>query len=204
MLVLGGRMSTKDIICIVIAYLMGGVCFGYYIVRIKCGIDIRESGSGGVGARNVGRLLGKPGFILTLAGDALKGAGAVFIAHALHISAPAVSLVLFAVIAGHIWPLPLQFRGGRGIATAIGAYLAYDYRLALLLLGLTVLLMAFRRGFIISGLAAFLLLPFIAFIGEYPGHVVMALTASSIIILFAHRERIRRAFAEARHTTKEA
>jgi len=197
-------MSMKDIICIAIAYLMGGICFGYYIVRFKCGVDIRESGSGGVGARNVGRLLGKPGFILTLLGDALKGVGAVLLSRSFHATAPAVSLVLVAVIAGHIWPLPLQFKGGRGIATAVGAYLVYDYRLALILLGLTVLLMVFRRGFILSGLAAFLLLPFIAFIEDFPNHAVMALAASSIIILFAHRERIRRAFAEAPPTTKEA
>jgi glycerol-3-phosphate acyltransferase PlsY len=197
-------MLMKDIICIAIAYLMGGICFGYYIVRIKCGVDVRESGSGGVGARNVGRLLGKTGFILTLLGDALKGVGAVLLSRSFHATAPAVSLVLVAVIAGHIWPLPLQFKGGRGIATAVGAYLVYDYRLALILLGLTVLLMVFRRGFILSGLAAFLLLPFIAFIEDFPNHAVMALAASSIIILFAHRERIRRAFAEAPPTTKEA
>ena len=111
------------------------------------------------------------------------------------ISEAAVSLVVFAVIAGHIWPIALQFRGGRGIATAIGAYLALDPQLALLLLGLTVLLMVFRRGFILSGLAAFLLLPAVALTLHFPGTLVTSLTACSIIILYAHRERIRKAFA---------
>lgn len=190
-------MTAKDFICILIAYLLGGVCTGYYLVRFKAKLDIREHGSGGVGARNVGRVLGKPGFVITLFGDALKGLVAVVLARQFEASEPAVSLVLVAVIAGHIWPLPLQFRGGRGIATAIGAYIAYDPYLAMLLLGITVVLMVFRRGFILSGLAAFLLLPLVAYALKQPGHVVAGLAGSSVIILFAHRERIRKAFGEA-------
>lgn len=189
-------MTGKDIICIAVAYLLGGICTGYYLVRLKAGIDVREQGSGGVGARNVGRVLGKPGFVFTLLGDALKGVAAVLLARRFQIPEPAVSLVLVAVIAGHIWPLPLQFRGGRGIATAIGSYLAYDPLLALVLLITTVVLMVFRRGFILSGLAAFLLLPMAAFALKIPGHAVTALAGCSVMILFAHRERIRRAFTE--------
>ena len=190
-------MTGKEIICILIAYLLGGICTGYYLVRIKAKLDIRECGSGGVGARNAGRILGKPGFIITLLGDALKGVLAVALARKFEIADPAVSLVLVAVIAGHIWPLPLQFRGGRGIATATGAYLAYDPYLVLLLLGITIVLMVFRRGFILSGLAAFLLLPFVAHVLDMPGHTVAALAGSAIIILFAHRERLCKAFSEA-------
>lgn len=148
-------MAGKEIVCIVMAYLLGGICTGYYLVRFKAHLDIREQGSGGVGARNVGRILGKPGFIVTLLGDSLKGLLAVWLARRFEIADPAVSWVLVAVIAGHIWPLPLQFRGGRGIATATGAYLAYDPNLVLLLLGITGILMVFRRGFVLSGLAAF-------------------------------------------------
>ena len=190
-------MTGKDIICILLAYLLGGVCAGYYLVRFKTGLDIRDQGSGGVGARNVGRVLGKRGFVVALLGDALKGVAAVLLARKFEIAAPAVSLVLIAVIAGHVWPLPLRFRGGRGIATAIGSYLAYDYTIALMLLGLTAALMVFRRGFILSGLAAFLILPLLAQAFDFPGHVVAALAGASVIILFAHRERIRKAFAEA-------
>jgi glycerol-3-phosphate acyltransferase PlsY len=189
-------MTGKDIICVLIAYLLGGICTGYYLVRFKIKLDIREQGSGGVGARNVGRLLGKPGFIITSIGDALKGGIAILLARKFEIAEPAVSLMLVAVIAGHIWPLPLQFRGGRGIATATGAYIAYSPELALALLGITVVLMVFRRGFIISGLAAFLLLPLVAYAFELPGHTVAALAGASVIILFAHRERLRKAFAE--------
>jgi glycerol-3-phosphate acyltransferase PlsY len=189
-------MTGKDIICIIMAYLLGGICTGYYLVRLKAKQDIRDSGSGGVGARNVARILGKPGFIITSLGDGLKGGIAILLARQFNISEPAVSLVLVAVIVGHIWPLPLQFRGGRGIATATGAYIAYDPQLALLLLGTTLILMLFRRGFTLSGLAAILLLPLVAYALDRPGHTVAALAGSAVIILFAHRERIRKVFAE--------
>ena len=189
-------MSGRDIICILIAYLLGGMSVGYYLVRLKSNIDIRDFGSGGVGARNVGRVLGKTGFVITLLGDAFKGLLAVALARKFELAAPAISLVLVAVISGHIWPPFLQFKGGRGIATAIGAFLGYDPNLALLLFGLTVVLMVFRRGFILSGLAAFLLIPFVAFALQVPGHTTTALAGVSMIILFAHRERIRKAFAD--------
>ena len=190
-------MSGKEIICILMAYLLGGICTGYYLVRFKAKLDIREQGSGGVGARNVGRFLGKPGFIITFLGDALKGLAAVLLARKFEVSEPVVSLVLVAVIAGHIWPAPLQFRGGRGIATAIGAYLAYDPQLALVLLGTTGVLMVFRSGFILSGLGAFLLLPLVAYALKLPGHMIAGLAGAAVIILFAHRERLRKVFGEA-------
>jgi glycerol-3-phosphate acyltransferase PlsY len=196
-------MVGRDIVGILGAYLLGGFCAGYYLVLLQLRTDIRDHGSGGVGARNVGRLLGRAGFAATLTGDLLKGLLAVFLARKFELTDSAVSLVVLAVVAGHIWPLPLGFRGGRGIATAIGAYLFYDPVLALLLLGLTLGLMLFRRGFIISGLAAFLLLPPLALGLDYSGHTVAVLAATAAIILFAHRERIRSAFAESL-PTKEA
>lgn len=189
-------MNGGDIVCVLMAYLLGGICVGYYLVRFKAGIDIRDCGSGGVGARNVGRILGRPGFAFTLLGDALKGVLALQLAGLFHASAWAAGLVVVAVIAGHIWPLTLQFRGGRGIATAIGAYLAYDPYIALLLLGITLVLMVFRRGFILSGLAAFLLLPLVAGVLDFPVHKVLSLAGVAAIILYAHRERIRTTLAE--------
>lgn len=190
-------MTGRDLVCVLMAYLLGGICTGYYLVRCKAGIDIRDYGSGGVGARNVGRILGRTGFALTLLGDSLKGVLALLLARTFHVSSWAAGLVVVAVIAGHIWPWALQFRGGRGIATAVGAYVAYNPYIALLLLGITVALMVFRRGFILSGLAAFLLLPLAAGALDFPVHVVLSLAGASAIILYAHRERIRATLAEA-------
>lgn len=190
-------MNGRDIVCVLMAYLLGGICVGYYLVRYKAGVDIRDYGSGGVGARNVGRMLGRPGFAITMLGDSMKGVLAILLARMFHVSAWATGLVVVAVVAGHIWPLALQLRGGRGIATAIGAYLAYDPYIALLLLGITLVLMVFRRGFILSGLAAFLLLPLAAGALDFPVHMVLSLAGASTMILYAHRERIRTTLAEA-------
>jgi len=189
-------MTEKDIVCILIAYLFGGICSGYYLVRVKANQDIRDYGSGGVGARNVGRILGKPGFIVTLLGDSLKGLTAILLARWLELTEPTVSLVLVAVIAGHIWPLLLHFRGGRGVSTAIGAYLAYDFSLALLLLAITLVLTVFQRDFITSGLAAFMLLPLAAYALELPRYQIIALAGVSAVIVYAHRKHIRKRFAE--------
>lgn len=188
-------MLVKDFLWIFGAYLLGGICFGYYLVRWKLHVDIRDQGSGSVGARNVGRFLGRPGFIATILGDTLKGVLAIAAARYFHVSPIAVSLCVFAVIAGHIWPVSLQFRGGRGAATAVGAFVAYAPPLALVLLGTMLVFMVFRRGFVMSGLAAFLLLPIGAYALQFPAHSIAALTASSAIVLFAHRDRIRKAFA---------
>ncbi len=189
-------MVAKDMIYILSAYLLGGFCTGYYLVLLKTGRDVRSQGSGGVGGRNVARVLGRWGFLLTVFGDALKGFAAIFLARYFSLSASAISLVLVAVIAGHIWPLPLQFRGGRGIATASGAYLAFNGNLTIWLLGITLILMVFRRGFSLSGLAAFLVLPLVAYTLKFPAHVVAGLAGSTVIILFAHRERLQKAFAK--------
>ena len=76
-------MTRYALICIVGAYLLGSTCTGYFLVRIKTSLDIRDHGSGGVGARNVGRLLGPAGFMATFIGDALKGLLAVVLASGL-------------------------------------------------------------------------------------------------------------------------
>jgi glycerol-3-phosphate acyltransferase PlsY len=87
----------------------------------------------------------------------------------------------------------LNFRGGRGIATAFGGYLAYDVQLALWLLVSTIVLLALGRGVILSGLTAFVLLPLIAFLLDLSGHTVAALAGCSVVILYAHRLHLRRA-----------
>ena len=185
-------MTRDFIFCVFGAYLLGSISTGYYLVRFKTNQDIRDTGSGGVGARNVGRLLGKPGFVITFLGDALKGALAVFIARQLNFPEPYLSWVVVAVIAGNIWPPALRFRGGRGIATALGAYFVFDPYAALWLPIITVALMPTRIGFTLSGLTAFLLFPLVAYLLGRPGSVVGALVISTLVILFSHRSRLRR------------
>ena len=105
---------------VIIAYLLGSISFGYLIVRGKEGADVRKTGSGGTGATNVSRRAGKAAGVLTLVLDALKGAAAVLIAQTLSGNGWVVTAAGVAVIVGHIFPVWLGFRGGKGVATGAG------------------------------------------------------------------------------------
>jgi glycerol-3-phosphate acyltransferase PlsY len=119
-------MLTRALV-LVVSYLLGSIPFGYLIVRLKSGGDVRETGSGGTGATNVTRRAGKWAGVLTLALDALKGASAVLLAR--YLLAPDfgidwwVAACALAVIAGHVFPVWLRLRGGKGVATGLGAFL---------------------------------------------------------------------------------
>ncbi len=107
--------------CTLGAYVLGCFATGYYLVRARTGRDLREIESGNVGARNVGRVLGKSGFTLTVLGDLSKGALAVwFAAEFANHNRLAMALATLAVVVGHIWPAQLHFRGGKGVATSFG------------------------------------------------------------------------------------
>ena len=114
------------IIVVVVSYLLGSIPFGYLIVRKKVGADIRETGSGGTGATNVSRRAGKAAGVFTLVLDALKGSVAVLVARVLlNDGAGAdwfVAAAAIATLLGHIFPVWLGFRGGKGVATGVGVF----------------------------------------------------------------------------------
>ncbi len=105
------------------AYLLGGISAGYWLVRLRTGADVRDHGSGATGATNAARLLGKNGFAMVLALDAIKGAIAVLVARLVGFTHGWEFAAAVAVIAGHVWPIQLGFRGGRGLGPLLGAWL---------------------------------------------------------------------------------
>lgn len=110
---------------IVIGYLLGSIPFAYIITRLKKGIDIRQKGSGNVGALAAWREVG-PGFgIIALASDVGKGVLAVYVARWLGLDLLWICVAGFAAVAGHNWPVFLKFRGGKGAATIMGVLLAF-------------------------------------------------------------------------------
>src|SRR5215213_7937346 len=111
------------VIIIIVAYLIGSIPFGYLIVRKKIGTDIRQTGSGGTGATNVSRRAGKAAGILTLLLDAAKGSAAVVIAKVVAGDDWVIAVASIAALAGHIFPVWLGFRGGKGVATGVGIFL---------------------------------------------------------------------------------
>ena len=173
------------------SYVLGTVVGAYYLVRWRTGRDLRSLGSGNAGARNAGRVLGRGGFAVTLLIDAGKGAVATWIGMQVGPQPLATILAMVAVIAGHIWPAQLRFRGGKGAATALGIMLVFDPIATgiLLLLGAAVLLVT--RQFTISGLAAVALTPVVA---AWRGHTsleIVALVIMAALIIYAHRSNLR-------------
>lgn len=111
-------------IVLIAAYFLGSIPFGYLIVQARAGADIRETGSGGTGATNVSRRVGKGAGVLTLILDALKGVAAIYIGTSiLGESSWAIAGAAILVIIGHMYPIWLGFRGGKGVATGVGVFL---------------------------------------------------------------------------------
>jgi glycerol-3-phosphate acyltransferase PlsY len=116
---------------VVLGYLSGSIPFGLLLVRATRGVDVRERGSGNIGATNVARVAGKPLGVLVLLLDALKGALPVLLARAVEPAPLVPAVVGLAAFAGHVAPPWLGFRGGKGVATALGVLAVLAPRAAL-------------------------------------------------------------------------
>jgi len=181
---------------VVVAYLLGCFATGYYLVRARTGRDIREIESGSTGARNVGRVLGKPGYLLTVLGDMAKGALAVwFAAEFTRHNGLAMSLAVLAVVAGQIWPAQLHFRGGKGVATSFAALLLLDYRVALTILVVFLCGLAVTRKSLFPAMLAYVCLPLADGWFHRAGLTAALMAVLSAMILFAHRRNIGEEFA---------
>lgn len=192
------NFTAGEITLLLASYALGCCCAGYYLVRFRSGQDIREHGSGSAGATNVARELGVAGFALTFVVDLAKGALAVWSATYFGLEPDKAVLAMLAVVGGHIWPAQLRFHGGKGIATAIGAILVFDYRLALGVFLLSGLLFALSRRLALAGLAAVAVSPVVmAVLGRTRG-AIAGMTALAAMILIAHRTNIRRTLGEIR------
>ena len=185
---------------VALAYLLGSIPFGYLIVRAGGGGDVRETGSGGTGATNVTRRAGKGAGLLTLALDALKGAAAVFIARLVlterfgvdwWVSASAV-----AAVAGHVFPVWLNFRGGKGVATGLGVFAMLAPLALLCALPVFVLVVWATRYVSLGSIVATALMPLAVWaLGARGAELMPVLTAASVggaLIIFMHRANIGR------------
>jgi len=184
---------------VIIAYLLGSISFGYLIVRGKEGADVRKTGSGGTGATNVSRRAGKAAGVLTLVLDALKGAAAVLIAQTLSGNGWVVTAAGVAVIVGHIFPVWLGFRGGKGVATGAGVFLML-MPVALLCAGVIFLAIVLSTRYVSLGsmIAAATIPLFVwlqtVFIARSTDlrPLLTAAIAGALLIIFAHRGNIER------------
>jgi glycerol-3-phosphate acyltransferase PlsY len=190
--------GVEDIAALGAAYLLGCLNTGYYLVRSQANRDLRETGSGTAGARNVGRVLGRRGFIVTFAGDFVKGVAAVYLARALRVSDTTLAWTVLAVGVGHVWPVQLRFKGGKGIACTLGALAAVDFRVFLAILAIAAAGWAASRRLQASGMAATVCLPLVGWWLRLPAPQVAGLGAVGALILWSHRANLKRLVGETR------
>ena len=180
------------IIVVIAAYLIGSIPFGYLIVRGKIGADIRQTGSGGTGATNVSRRVGKVAGVVTLVLDALKGAAAVLIARALSGDDWLIAAAAIAVLVGHIFPVWLGFRGGKGVATGAGVFIVIA-PVALLLAGVLFLAIVFLTRYVSLGsMVAAATIPLFVWAQSGSQPLLIAAVLGALLIVFAHRGNIGR------------
>ncbi|EEL22969.1 UPF0078 membrane protein [Bacillus cereus Rock1-3] len=151
-------------------------------------VDIRDEGSGNPGARNMGRVYGKWYFVATFLGDAIKGAIVVCIAKYLFEDATFVMLTLLVVIIGHIYPMLFKGKGGKGISTFIGGLIAFDYLIALTLIGIFIVFYLIFKGFTKPGLITIACLPICMVFYSYSIGTNILSVLIIVLILYVNRE----------------
>lgn len=187
-----------------VAYVIGCLSPGWWLVRRATGRDLRETGSGGTGASNAARVLGAWAFAVVLLLDAGKAALAVLLARWIAPTAPWSALSLPAVVAGHIWPAQLRFKGGRGAGPLLGGVVALNpWFLAAAVAGAAIAALIKRRTFVITTgaaiagiVAAAWLLP------ATPDRASFGLAVAFVVL--AHRSHFVRVLPSSRSQTSPA
>jgi glycerol-3-phosphate acyltransferase PlsY len=175
-----------------IGYLLGSIPFGYLLVRAFRGADVRTTGSGNIGATNVARTSPALG-AATLALDALKGGGAVFLVSRIFPGEGTLAFVsALAAVAGHIFPAWLGFRGGKGVATGLGSFLLLTPKAILLALAIFVALAAVFRLVALASIVATASLPALALLLGESCTPVLLMAAAALLIIVKHHQNIGR------------
>jgi len=198
-------MTPNEIISLILAYLIGSIPFGYLIVKLTSGADIRDVGSGGTGATNVSRKAGKAAGVATLALDVLKGAAAVMVARLLTGEAGTSWIVAAAAalaVVGHCFPVWLKFKAGKGVATGLGVFLAITPWAALAALAVFIVVVWRTRYVSLGSIIAAVFLPlwlllthiWIEQVVNFAPKMTALCSVSSVIIL-KHSENIKRLMA---------
>jgi glycerol-3-phosphate acyltransferase PlsY len=189
------------LLALVVAYLIGGIPFGYLLVRLKTGQDVRSMGSGNIGATNVLRTSGRVVAVATLFLDIAKGFFAVWLAARLTDDSVAwTSLAALAVMAGHAYPVFLKFRGGKAVASFIGAFLYLTPIPLLATLLVFVIVVAATRQISMGSIIAAASLPLATWLIMHPPKsvVLVSLIAGAFIVV-RHRANIQRIRAGKEH-----
>jgi glycerol-3-phosphate acyltransferase PlsY len=181
-------------IAVIVAYLVGGIPFGLLIVRLKTGADVRKSGSGNIGATNVLRTTGPLAGIVTLALDAAKGLFAVWLADTLtHRDIFWMSFAALAVLLGHAFSPYLKFKGGKAVASFLGAFGYLTPVPVLVIVIIFLIVTAMTRYLSLGSVSGAVLYPFACFIILHPAWPVLVASAgAALLIIWRHQANIAR------------
>jgi glycerol-3-phosphate acyltransferase PlsY len=177
-----------------VGYLLGSIPFGYLIVRWRKGIDVRTTGSKSIGATNVWRNLGLAGFLATFFLDAGKGLVSVLLASSLSGDDPrSMAAAGVAAILGHIFPVWLAFRGGKGVATSVGVFSVLAPAPMAVSIALFVLVFAMWGYVSLASIASTAFFPAAAYVmDQTPTAIILAAVVVGALVIVKHRSNIGR------------
>lgn len=186
-------MTVPPAVLVVLAYLLGSISFAVLLVRATTGRDIRAEGSGNAGATNVLRSHGKKLALLVALLDVAKGVAAVLLVRLVTADPRWSAAAGFAAILGHVFPVFYGFRGGKGVATAVGAFLALSPLALLVCLAVFLAVVAATRYVSLASVVALALLPLISGLFFHaPRAVVTAAGLTALLILGKHLPNLKR------------
>jgi len=183
-----------EVLLIVSAYLLGSVPSGYVLGKLA-GVDVRKAGSGNVGATNVARVVGKRQGIMTLLFDVAKGFLPVLFAQSMHLDSSIVALTGVAAFVGHLYPIFLRFKGGKGVATALGVFVAVAPLGTMILFVVFAAVFAASRIVSLSSMVAAACAPVVLWSLSYTTSAVVMSSFIAVMIVWRHRDNIKRLLA---------
>lgn len=183
-----------DLIILVVAYGLGSVSTGLFLARLKGGVDLRGQGSGSIGATNVARAMGKGAGVLALLGDSAKGLIAVLLALAWGSSVWITAAAALAAVLGHLFPWYAGFRGGKGVATALGVFIPTLPLPLLVALAAFIAVVLVWRYVSAGSILAAILLPILAAAFAYPLPLLLAAAVIAVLIVVKHQSNLQRLF----------
>lgn len=187
-----------SILIIMIAYGFGSISSAVITCKLLHLPDPRSQGSGNPGATNVLRIGGKKAALLTLLGDTLKGAVPVLIAKSLGFNPFILSLVAFAALIGHLYPVFFAFKGGKGVATAFGCLISLSWPVGLALLASWVIIYILFRISSLAALITAICAPFYAWYFTNPIYVILV-CVMSVLLIYRHHSNIKKLFGGKEH-----
>jgi acyl phosphate:glycerol-3-phosphate acyltransferase len=206
-------MTSLYLIVAIVGYLLGSIPFGFLLVKFFRGQDVRQTGSGNIGATNVARTGSKWLAIATLVLDALKGAVAVLLGTAIGsrsnacagaspclIAAHLAAIGALAAVVGHMFPVWLKFKGGKGVATALGVFLVLFPKAILISLAIFIIVVVATRYVSLGSILGAIAFPIAAyFMGGKDWQTLLPACLISLMVVLKHHENIRRLLAGNEH-----